>query len=388
MKFAIEVANHPLDLAMGVFSRGRLMKKFLIRHLTLLFCVFLLVSCASDQQISVKDRWSDAIRNFALVPIYPMVEQVYIGDLRLFTDKSNPYGLSSRYIGHVEDVEVALLKKEIELPVNPKTKTAPIITDKSKIWPQPDDPIILPGLAVQPRLRMAALPNIALASVTEAEFGRGGISGLWSKIVGGRARSSATLNIAVSGVETLEIDDISAYNLTHEYLITKISSSGYKKGLCASAVSLGDPAGMQSNIAVVTRVFYARGIKYSYGKTFGATLRAAAGEGTRPSLPLQDTESPTPVANTETALEEPTPLAVDLSELASRTTPGQVRQIATVSSDTLTLEEVFERPMAFGVDVMVFPISKLKINCSSTENTVEVVERSQSTALTAPRNDQ
>ena len=368
------------------------------RLVALLPCVACVVfaGCSTVPQISIKERWNQSINNFALVPIYPMLEQVYIGDLRLFVDKSSPYGLSSRYIGHVDGIENELYTKETKLPTYPKTKTPPSLAKSPPMWVQPDDQISPPGSVTQQRLRRAAFPSMALVSVTDGELGGSGLSGLWSWIVGGSVRSEATLNLSLFGVETLELDDISAYAATIEYLNEQVGSTddsgsdAFKEGVCAAATSLGDPRGETSKIAVITRAFYARGIQYTYGDTFAASLRAAAGEGERPSLPREEMEAGVPLAPEED--EAPAPdgdegkagdgtntVAVDLAELDSRTTPGLIGRFATVRDDRLALTDTFERPMAFGVDVLVLSLSDIGINCASVE--VKVGERTDAVVL-------
>ena len=350
------------------------MKKQYSQMLTLVLCLFLQVNCSSIPQTSVKERWNDSIKNYALVPIYPMVEQAYIGDLRLFTDNTNPYGLSSRYIGYVDEIEEELRKNEKLRPKYPNKKLAPDNAGEATVPPKPGEQ----------HLGIAALPNITLVRITEAEIGGSGITGLWNWIVGGSGRSEAMLNLSVSGIETQEIDDIKAYALTKEHLEEQSNSPTFKEGVCAAATTLGDPTGMTSKIAVVTRVFYASGIKYVYGKSFGATLRAVAGEGSYQDLTQQrETMPPVYSANSlEMGVNNLTPPAVDLLALAKKTTPGLVGRFAKASRDTLTLEEVFERPIAFGADVLVFPISPL-IDCS--EIKVEVIKREDTTTLTAPK---
>ena len=356
-----------------------------------------LVGCTSTPEISVKEKWNDSIRNFALVPIYPMLEQVYIGDIRLFVAKSSPYGLSSRYIGHIEGIENELTAKEAMLPTYPKTQTSPSLAKDPPMWVQPQEQITPPGSDTQQRLRRAAFPSVALVRVTDAELGRSGLSGLWNWIVGGSVHSEATLNMSVFGVETLELDDISAYVSATEYFKQKLGSgendgsSAFKEGICAAATSLGDASGETTKLAVVTRAFYARGIQYTYGDTFAASLRAAAGEDERPSLPtkgeldvdaLSASESDDPqasVAEEDQGNEPAEPVAVDLTELASRTTPGLVGRFATVRSDQLALTDTFERPMAFGVDVLVFPLSSVNVNC--TNIAVKVSERTDAVTL-------
>ena len=201
--------------------------------------------------------------------------------------------------------------------------------------------------------------------------------------MGGTIRSEAILSLSVSGVETVEIDDVSAYAVTIEYLQMQAMSETFKEGLCAASVALGDASGTTAKIAVVTQVFYARGIKYVYGSTLESAFRAIAGEGAYPDLPNKTVAEGRPATNPdEVGAKMPNPPAVDLSELATQTTPGLVGRFATARGDNLMLEEVFERPLAFGVDVLVIPISNLNINCSKIK--VNNVEPSKGTALTAP----
>ena len=365
------------------FLEDEFMARNFSRMMVLMLCALFLASCASIPQISVKERWNDSIRSYALIPIYPMVEQFYVGDLRLFTGNAGPYDLSSRYLGHVDSIGNALFKKEGRLPIFPKTSVAPSDANKTTAWPQPAEPILLRGSVTEPRLRMAALPSIALARLTGGELGGRGISGLWNWVVGGNARSEATLNISVSGVETLEIDDVTAYTLSNEYLKQQKESPAFREGLCAAATTLGDPNGTKSKIAVVTRVFYARGIKYVYGKTFDAALRAVAGEGDRPELPLEGIKSSDPATSgTAVEAEKPNLPAVDLSPLTSRTTPGLLGRFAAAKGDTLKLVEVFERPLAFGAAALLVSVSKLGIDCSEVE--VTVIGTGPDDALAAP----
>ena len=352
-------------------------------RMVLMLCALFLASCASIPQISVKEHWNDSIRSFALIPIYPMVEQFYVGDLRLFTGNAGPYDLSSRYLGHVDSIGNALFEKKSRFPIFPKTSIAPSDANKTTAWPQPAEPILLPGSVTEPRLRMAALPSIALVRLTGGELGGRGISGLWNWVVGGNARSEATLNISVSGVETLEIDDVAAYTLSNEYLKRQKESPAFRKGLCAAATTLGDPNGTKSKIAIITRVFYARGIKYIYGKTFDAALRAVAGEDDRPELPLEGIKSSgPPTSGTAVEAEKPNFPAVDLSPSIGRTTPELLGRFAAAKGDTLKLAEVFERPLAFGAAALFVPVSKIGIDCSKVE--VAVTGADSHDALTAP----
>jgi len=329
--------------------------------------------------LPVKERWADSVRNFALVPIYPMREDVYIGDLRLYRIESDPFSLNSRSLGSVDLARVVAEREgsrptfpssSASFPTEESDKAPAEESDKaaSKPWRQPTGSLVADGEPAN-RLRLAALPGLEMVRASTAELGASGITGLWRFIVGGRVDSQQTVILSLRGIETLELPDTVAATRFREHLeegmnrgLIDTDDDGkpeegddgkpeehFLLGVCAAADRLGDPTMENVRIAMVTRVFYARAINYSFGDTFGAAIRAAAGE-TIPDLAAANGED-----NAETgtgAAARPTPPEVDLGAFESGT-PGITARASHVSSDGLSLTEVYEKPLAFGADVLV-----------------------------------
>ena len=218
-----------------------------------------------------------------------------------------------------------------------------------------------------PRLQLAAFPNIGIASITDAELGGDGLAALWNWIPGLVSSRDRTLYLSVTGVETQEIDDRTATKRFQEYLEThnnpgndsQNDGNEFQRGVCSSAAALGDPDGVSSHIVVVTRVFYARGIKYVYANTAAAALQVAATGDSGSEVSTVDEERLQAERNGADA----STLASVSKEQVVNASPGVVARFAFANANTLGLEEIFEKPMAFGADVLKFPLSKLRISC-------------------------
>ena len=139
-------------------------------------CAALVTGCASnDLDLSVKERWNSAINNYALVPIYPMVEHVYVGDMRLVNDRGGSLILSSRYIGHLTGIQAHLEKTYGLRPNYPKTTVSPRV-GTGAAWSQPvsssaSDPSLPPT-----RLHLATFPSLTLVRIRESDMGIRGLS--------------------------------------------------------------------------------------------------------------------------------------------------------------------------------------------------------------------
>ena len=328
-------------------------------------CALLLAACSSpDLQISVKEKWIKAIENLALIPIYPMVEHIYVGDLRVVTNKTDSTTLSSRHLDHIDKIQKAHYDNSQFLPDFANTNSPPGAL-AATIWHQPTP---TEESELSPRLRLAAFPNIGLASIRDTEFAGDGIADLWNWIPGFSSSDDRTLYLSVTGVETQEVDDRAAVKHFLEYLTTHNTSSDngqtadndLSRAVCASAAALDDPDGKNSYIVVVTRVFYARGIKYVYTNTAAAALHLAA---------VGDNASEVPVVEEERLDANRTEADAVKSmsegkERIARAVPGIVARYAFADAGTLSLEEIFEKPMAFGASVLKYPLTDLDIECS------------------------
>ena len=336
----------------------------------LVTCAALVTGCASsDLEISVAERWNSAIRKYALVPIYPMVEHVYVGDMRLVRDRINSLILSSRYIGHLTGIQAHLSKTYGLRPNYPKTSVLPSV-GTGAAWSQPTLNSALDPSQSLTRLHLATFPSMALVRIRESDFGIRGLDGILRWLTGFASRSEARLDVSLFGVETQEIDDITAVFEAKSYIAELKNEDIYrfdsfKDGVCAAASTLLDPGGDSSYLAVVTRVFYARGLKYVYASSEAAALGATAGETSLPDSPDLSVQALQPDKPNEPADAGSHLSNATISALKTHTTPGVVARLATVSENALTLEQVFERPLAFGASILKIPLEYIDVDCTS-----------------------
>ncbi len=342
--------------------------------------VFYLSGCGETLEVSVKDRWKKSIRNYALQAIYPMREDVYVGTLRLVVDDDDPFDLASRSLGYI-DMSLALVDSEARKPNYPRSDgpSRLVIDEQGNVsdgrttWLQPTETNALrptPNTAPN-RLRLAALPGVAVVRVTEADLGRR--AGLFAAAAS--YRDEANLNIDLTGIESMEIDDILAYEIFRREFWRRLNTNRFfAEGVCASAATLKDPTLERAQVQMVTRVFYARGIRYSYGTDVSAALRAATGSQdiiasenvfTRSTTTAgqavdgQQAATETTETSTTTQGENATVETADLESIS----PGTTARIATQSEKTTSLTEIFERPLAFGVSTIAIPVKRFGIEC-------------------------
>ncbi|MEO9898932.1 MAG: hypothetical protein ABJD13_16060 [Paracoccaceae bacterium] len=304
-----------------------------------------LAACSPNLEFSVKKRWEKGIRNLAVLPVYPMREDVFVGTVRLLLDEENPFELLSRNYGFV-DLSQELNASSRAQPNLPKTDNPSKITladgttkTVSK-WEQPTDSngVFRTGTGTPDRLRLAALPGVSVVRISSADVARRNLL----SVISGAFRREANLNIDLSGVETMEIDDVTAFRVFNNDIIRRFKDDPwFAHSICQSAVTLKTKNPANLRLQMITRVFYARGIIYDYGNSVGSSL--SAGQGIEPPTGAQadpGAAAPIPVQ---------APLLTDAGA-----TPGTVARLATYGSQGSTLSEVFERPMAFGVTGIAF----------------------------------
>ena len=335
--------------------------------------MFFVSSCSPNLEFSVKDRWSKSITNLALQPVYPMREDVFIGTLRLVRVKDEAFSIGSRSLGYL-DLAGALDEAQRKLPNYPASgepskleiSAANGVQKTAKTaWKQPTNTSGVfpptPGVAPQ-RLRLAAIPGVSLTRVTEADFGR---RNLFSAIAGAYRRD-ARLDINVTAVETVEINDIDAFReFKNNILVSLISDQNYRDGICASAAALGDPALDNVNIQMITRVFYARGIEYTFSDDASGALRAAEGDTGIPdssNIFQQSTVDAGSAVGGEQQGENPSKQAQ--APNITTISPGTVAKIAVQRKNGSSLTEIFERPLAFGVQTLSVSPKRIGLRCN------------------------
>lgn len=360
-----------------------------MKKLLAVIASFTLTACSSPG-LDVKSQWSDSIVNYAMVPLYPMREDVFVGDIRIHVvEVGGSSTLDSRYLGRLEDVDEGLIGKERRAPnyINaefasgqgsqqpldlpgasqpgkaqmPQAGSAASGEGKgqkndgasvpdpelliagtqlpAERWPQPT--VDLAAGRIDPnsgrllydrqvdRLRRAALPRLDAARITRAEAESMGIIGIFNFLVGGKVEDEETLMISLTKLETAELSDPDVIKVFHDQVKERLQNDdGFLMAVCHAALSWGDQAFDKTAISLVTRVFYARGIQYSYGDNFGAALQASI---------------------------DPTGAKVRrLQKLGGGAEVGKAARLG--------LNEEFNVPMAFGVDAVMLDPRNLGID--------------------------
>ena len=335
----------------------------------------LAITACGPQQVPIKAKWTEAIKNFALTAVYPMREDVFIGTVRLARiNDADDFTLGSRSLGYV-DVSAVLSASEKTKPTYPKA----MITDakvmdnalKALTWQQPEQPLTTRSQGN--RLRLAALPGVSLVRLNSADLENAGVLGA----IAGSFEASSNLDISLLGIETLELDDIAAAGVMRATVLAALRDQGdtgmlWRSGLCVSAKALGVPLD-QTQITMITRVFYAHGIEYKYSNKFEAGLvaeTANAGGGDNADANADAAQN---AAGGDTAAAGGAPAtgqatkeadAEETEVMLSLTAPGSAAKLTTRDTTDLHQSEIFERPLAFGVGGISVRASNLGFHCN------------------------
>lgn len=375
-----------------------------MRFALLLPVLVSLGACTNNLEVSVKERWQKSIRNFALQAVYPMREDVFLGTMRLTSSEEDPFSLKSRSLGFI-DISGAIAQAEASKPNYPRT-SAPSnfvvgpdgkLTKGRSTWTQPTkDRALRPTPSIDPnRLRLAALPGVSVVRITEADFAQRGLL----SAIAGSFRSDANLNIDLTGIESLEIDDITAFQRFQTEFRRRIQTvRWYPEAICSSAAGLGDPTLKNTQVQMVTRVFYARGIVYNYGTNVSAALKAVKGQ--EGIINSENVFQPSSVAAGDGVeeggagnaapqpnTEQPAPTSAQTGDVTS-IAPGTVAKVAAKSETGTSLTEIFERPLAFGVTTIAFDPKDFGILCDKNGNyigTARIVDEAFSSELSGKR---
>ena len=362
--------------------------------------VVALNACSSSDvpEVPVEEQWRKTIHNFSLIPIYPMREGVFVGDVRLTVDPSvvEPQILPYRNIGHI-DLSEELESHYTKRPEFPATKTPENLTGSAteqKAWPQPTAPnsIFSSGGSAN-RLRLAALPGVKVATVFEGSVGaRAPVQGVGNVGAGAAAESRRVLNISLSGIEELEAP--SDFLLKQKFdSLCKDDKSGYTlenlRFVLGQMIGVPTPELLEKakpKIAIISRVLYARSIDYTFDtdQGFGAdivavteglnalvelsdALGSGGSDGSQTTTEVQPTESSASAARAEIAKA----VASLRSTLSGSNSPGVALSATFVDARGVTLKQVFERPMAFAVQTLSYDLRGLDLvdTCDQLEPT-------------------
>jgi len=319
----------------------------------------LALSACDTPQVSVKKEWETTINSYGLRPVYPMRENVYVGDLRVTGHKKDDFSLNYRYFGQLDIAGV--FKKEIkgrpELAETPnKTNYTITLADGTEKtlqrFEQPSASDVTAPRGHSNRMFLAALPSLKIASVKAADIGIQAPAGTTKALSEAGFRLSDTVAIRLEGIESLEISDSAVWDA----LKKQCGESGEIKNSTALTAALGmvtpaDFAGTKIKpdgwLHVITRVFYARSIHYNrtISKSFATVAQASKGDLSENKInaqPLSNGNEETPAAVTDKNMLTGLPVSV----------PGVAASFVSKSDTGIEMIQIFERPMAFGVDVL------------------------------------
>lgn len=198
------------------------------------FATALVLSACTPPQVDVKQRWSRAVISYSFVPVYPARSKLEIGEIRIHRIKGEGATLDSRLFFSAGDANL-VRPEDIEGPHD----------------------ALLPGIE---SLRVANFDGDGLIS-----------SRIFRAVFGTQAESRASLNISFGGLQTREVADREIIDAFEGLLYRDKDLTRFRKGLCASATTLGNAALDDIGISVVTRTIEATKVKYQDTRGFSTT---------------------------------------------------------------------------------------------------------------------
>lgn len=368
------------------------------RRLYLLILLTFLTGCGlrGVPEVPVAKQWTATINNFSMIPIYPMRENVYVGDIRLtVVPETLELGqLSYRNLGHL-DLRGELNTYYSKRPSLPRDAASQDRSQDPKTpWPQPlstSDSIFLQPAVADPantnRLRLAALPGVKVATIAQGTLAAQiPVSGVGNIGGAAAARGSRLLDISLTSVEEIEApSDYAVLGAFEKYCEKHKKEELSNKSYRFSLAQLIRPIGYDSDgnpkfsdetltaagpqVVVVARVLYARSIDYTFKTDQGYSADLAAVLGTLGNLQGLSTALAQKGSKPEAETTEPTKdsaaaLAKELTELvaslrktvSASAAPGIVLSTVFVDARGITLRDVFERPMAFAAQAVGFDL--------------------------------
>ncbi len=342
-----------------------------VRTATMISLMALVAACAADPNVSVKQEWTKAVRSFAMIPVYPMRENVYVGDLRVTGDRNDPFALNYRNFGHI-DVSSILEREMHALPEFPATS---VPKNNELAFKQPTaSGSINTHRGTPNRLNMVALPGVELATLRGADLAAHGPVGGVAGLLNSGFRKNDVVKLTLKGVESMEIADQDAWQalLKRCSQLKGVTNSASSTALAASvrAVTKADKGPPKPSLHMVTRVFYARSIVYTTTRKrqIGSNLSTGASQKdiADPGDPLNAIPSISNSGQNSSGQTDPSNQGApqgntDKNQNAGSVpvrseTPGVAASYVSASESAISLTQVFERPLAFAVDVLTIEL--------------------------------
>lgn len=329
-----------------------------MRHILLPSLMFLAACTTPVPQAPVGEKWAAAIRNYGMRPVYPLREDVFVGDMRLSTPGAAGE-IRSRYLGHLPLV-TPLTEQEQIRPTHSLTTATTLPAGAHGTRPEAFASTLSESTTGGLRLRRMALPKFDAIRVTAAELGGSGGVGLYGAAADLALGAQQQLSMQLSGLEGVEITDAALFTAFRAQLDS--AREPLALSICIAAYALGDATLEQSHIELVRRVFYARQLDYMAGDAFNLAAEVAAARAASPQAkaagqalgdcstdPIPEPAPATPSAETPATATPAPATGIEAGRAALR----HRRQ------NCQSLQQVFDRPMAFALDTIRIPVARV-----------------------------
>lgn len=324
--------------------------------------------------VPVAEQWADTIKNYSLLPIYPIREDVRVGDIKLTVDPSTVVSgqLPFRDIGYLDlrDAMQAYYKLRPSYPTDSKNA---VPRDGSKPWVQPSSSknLFAPDESDVKRLRMLALPSVTVATVFQASLSGQGLLGALGIGGGAAASKGRQFDISLAGLEELKApDDFTVIKEYKKYCALelvegRLSPKALNNSLAIMTGVNSDESKPQ--LAIISHVIYMRAIDYTFktDESYAADISAVVAgfsELAKLSTALGSTSTATPSPPKDPAKDRAGTQAKEVADLVAALrakvtgtgAPGIALSTVFVDARGVTLRDVYERPLAFAAQAVTF----------------------------------
>jgi hypothetical protein len=327
----------------------------------------------------VAERWSSTLSAFNIDPVFPP-RQVEIGDLFLIVRP--PQGIEDKDLYKRRALRIARLDLKYYLLADQR-KALQIFTASTKsntnVFSTPDKVFALPP---------TAYPGFNVAEIRRGDIGAAFPVKVFHFLIGGAWDNELVMSVSIPDAEDIEIPAIDAYTELAYFCGDPVASHN----VCFQRRNLlkhftdelrlptdADPVNVR--FGLVTHVYYARQIDYSFTTQGGQALTAAAtsiqptssenrqapssatteqtsgakqSPKTTSTTTTTTTSTTTPTtadSTTNSALQEVQNLEAQLAAVKSQlsgTSPGGTLTVISTSAEGSTLRQTFANPVAFG----------------------------------------
>jgi hypothetical protein len=383
------------------------------RHLSVTACAAAVGLSACGDSMNVRENWGVSLAHWGLRPLYPMRENVYLGDVYLFIE--NPckgskiarmpqsvmlgaipekdiknafeqfYGSRPNYPRNAasggassnsaskttgtDKVSVQItgagsVTATSGAPPSASSGSAASPADKARDSPSADEknPIFTPGAARFTRLPMASLPDVKLY-----DYVGGTAGGLYGPLAFAFAgEKSRMVKVSAQQVEMTELPasvflrlvDVYKYSEAYQQILRDLPRLTYNLELELRSEPDCRPKDErpQAYIAFINSVYYTRNLSFEFGEdsSFAAKLAATLPATLAPATPTTPFNPPNLPAGTPGNPAQTSSQALLTSLGTMSGGPGGGFSFGIGTSGNLALNQTFARPMAFATHHTIF----------------------------------